>query len=422
MASVTLRSECPLVRARSGSHRHVVVQVDAAKLAGAAARLPMNLAFVLDRSGSMGGGKFEFARGATLEGISRLKQQDRFAVVVYDVEVDTVVPSTLASPSAARAAKEALERIGPRGGTDLCSGWLTGCREIAQRMEGDQVARACLFTDGQANHGETDPTLLARHAAELRARGIVTSTFGIGLDFDEHLLRTIADAGGGNARFIESNADFARLLREELGDAADVVHRAAGLHVAASEPGVSLEVIGPWVATRDDRGTRIALGDLVSEERVEFTLRVHIPEGAEGSVVRLEFGLSDREGDLAIAPAAVEWRRAAHAENDRQPRDLGVQRFAAARHADRARERGILANRQRDYGEARRLLNRVADRIAAYAGQDPELRGIVDQLRKDADRYGQPMDLLSQKQAYYGTSASLRQRSATGSAKRSTGG
>ncbi|GDX81689.1 hypothetical protein LBMAG42_35000 [Deltaproteobacteria bacterium] len=422
MTGLVVRSERSLVRAKSGSHRHLVVKVNAPKLAGTAARRPMNLAFVLDRSGSMAHGKLDFAKGAALEGIGRLQQSDRFAVVVYDQEIDVTTPSTLATETSKREATRALNEVHARGSTDLCSGWLTGCRQIAARLDETHVARALLFTDGQANHGETGHEALAQHAAELRARGIVTSTFGIGLDFDERLLRTIADAGGGNARFIESNADFARLLREELSDTMDVVHRGLILHIQTPHgplgEAIGVEVVGPWPVTKREGGFDVALGDLVSEEQLEFVLRIMLPPGAVGTTAELQFSLSERDGAVESPAASAGWTWETHDANDRQPRDVAVDRLVAARHADRAREAAVLANRGRDYGAAKRLLIRVADRIGGYAGHDSILREIEATLRADAVKYSTIMDGRSQKEAYYQSTSSLRGRTASGSATR----
>jgi hypothetical protein len=58
-------------------------------------------------------------------------------------------------------------------------------------------APALLLTNGQANHGITDPEVLVRHAAELTEEGITTTTLGYGEDFNEDLLTGMADAGRG---------------------------------------------------------------------------------------------------------------------------------------------------------------------------------------------------------------------------------
>src|SRR6478752_4612672 len=91
--------------------------------------------------------------------------------------------------------------------------------------------RMSLRTDGLANHGVTEHGALVTTAAELRRRGVATSTFGVGADFDERLLRDIAHEGGGNFYFVESPAQIPDLVTSELGEALEIVARGAALHV-----------------------------------------------------------------------------------------------------------------------------------------------------------------------------------------------
>ena len=151
-----------------------------------AERLPVNVALVLDRSGSMSGArKFVLAREAVEQALRMLHPSDRFALIVYDDQVDVLARSTHATPDAKRRALDALRDVEPRGSTDLCSGWMRGCQEIATHLADEGICRALLITDGLANVGTQDSATLARHAGELRRRGIATSTFGVGEDFDE---------------------------------------------------------------------------------------------------------------------------------------------------------------------------------------------------------------------------------------------
>ena len=53
------------------------------------------------------------------------------------------------------------------------------------------------------------------------------ATFGVGEDFDEALLRRMADAGGGNFQFIESSAQIAD-LQKQLVEAKQQVQDIAG--------------------------------------------------------------------------------------------------------------------------------------------------------------------------------------------------
>ena len=69
-------------------------------------RPPVNLGFVLDRSGSMGGqNKIGLARQAVLEAVHRLEDPDRFSAVVYDNEVEVVVGERRRPPARAGSSR-----------------------------------------------------------------------------------------------------------------------------------------------------------------------------------------------------------------------------------------------------------------------------------------------------------------------------
>ena len=77
------------------------------------------------------------------------------------------------------------DRSTPEGARTSGGGWLSGCQQVAEAIGRSNGARCLLMSDGQANMGITDPGDLERHARELQQRGVVTSTFGVGADFDE---------------------------------------------------------------------------------------------------------------------------------------------------------------------------------------------------------------------------------------------
>ncbi len=417
MSRLTARTERVFIHATYGGDRHVYVSYEAPKLQGERPRLPMNLSFVIDRSGSMSGEKIQTAIAGTQEGIRRLGAADRFSVVAYDDQVTVPVPSTPGTAEGKARAIAAVAGLEPGGSTDLHGGWMNGCNQIASFLAEGQVARCLLFTDGQVNHGVRDEETLVQRARELRARGIVTTTFGIGLDFNEHLLTRIADAGGGRGRYVEHAGGLPAMLGAELNDTLDVVHRAAELHIRCPA-GVRLEPIGPWEARREGDLCVLSLGDLVSEEITELVLRVRVPPGSDQAPFRITFQLHDRTGALPDADGACTWIRTPEAANKAQVRDVLVDRIVAARHAARAREQAVAANRARDHRKAADLLLGVAAKIDAYAGGDAELVKLVADLRRDAGTYGQTMTVMQQKQAHYQANAESRGRNEMGSAKR----
>ncbi|HEU4565318.1 MAG TPA: VWA domain-containing protein [Gemmatimonadaceae bacterium] len=422
MIPLNVRTDRSLIRAAARSRRYVTVRFVAPEAPPRAGRAPVNVAIVLDRSGSMGGEKFVLARQAAERALAMLRPEDRFALVVYDTEIDVLAPSTPAVPEAKRHALSALASIGPRGGTDLGGGWLRGCEQVALHASGELVNRCLLLTDGQANHGITDPGELARHAAALRERGVRTSTFGVGSDFDERLLGGMSDAGGGNSYFLDHPARIPEMITSELGEALEVVMRDAALEVtlpagARAEPLQRFR----WRHIEGDNELRVELGDLVSAQEMAVTIAIELPRGEAGETAAAGFALSDRDHATAGGPVELRWTWAGHPQNDRQPRDRTVDREVATLYAARARAEATERNRHGDYEGARRVLRRTADRILSYAGNDPELHRIASELLAETETFAAPMPAMAMKAAYYSADAVMRERAPSGRAKRGDG-
>lgn len=123
-----VRTERGLIRAGARSTRHAVISIVAPPAPERAEREPVNLAIVLDRSGSMGGQKFVLARRAVEQALAQLQPRDTFALVVYDNDVDLLAPCGPATAVARQAALSALDGIQPRGSTDLAAGYASSSR------------------------------------------------------------------------------------------------------------------------------------------------------------------------------------------------------------------------------------------------------------------------------------------------------
>ena len=70
--TLTVRPDRLLLRAAGNSRRYVLLRVVAPRADATAKRRPVNLAFVLDRSGSMSGPKIELAKAAVADAVARL--------------------------------------------------------------------------------------------------------------------------------------------------------------------------------------------------------------------------------------------------------------------------------------------------------------------------------------------------------------
>ncbi len=368
----------------------------------------------------MSGDKLALAKRAVEIAVDRLLPTDRFAVVCYDDEVDVVVEGTHASPEAKGNALGRLRRIDARGATDLGGGWLRGAEQVATALVEHGINRVLLLTDGLANRGITDPSVLTRHAGELRSRGVTTTTFGVGADFDETLLQSMADAGGGHFYFIEDARQIEDHIVSEVGELLAVVARAASLEITAPDS-LEISALSPFPVER--RGSRhfVLLGDLVAKQELEVVLRVRFPYGAIGEEVGILVAATDQEGVL-MGPGAqavgVGWEFADDQTNDRQDRDRTVDRAVAQLFAARARQEAATLNQSGNFAAAVGSLQRVAERIGSYAGDDERLREIAASLRGEEAQWSQSRPRMLLRRVYAESAYAMRSRSATGRARR----
>ncbi|MBA2381598.1 MAG: VWA domain-containing protein [Chloroflexi bacterium] len=419
--AIVVTADRHLIRSTARSQRFVLVQVTARAAAHQRERLPVNLAFVLDRSGSMSGEKIDLAKQTIVSALDHLDEGDRFSVIAYDDIVDVVVEGTAASAEARRLAVSRIGSIDARGSTNLSGGWLRGAEQVAGHLAADGVNRCLVMTDGLANMGITDATELARHASELRARGVSTTTFGIGADFDEVLLQSMADAGGGHFYFVRDAATIRDHITSEVGETLEVVARDVELEIVMPR-GVEVETISPQPARLGASRVVVTLGDLVSEQVLDVVLRATLPYGEIGTETGIVIGLRDRDGALVPAGRAsanderVAWTYADHAANDSQAREVAVDRAVAVQFAARARQEAVRRNGAGDYQGARDVLEATARRIKSYAGRDERMRALVRDLLEEQERFAAPMPALMLKEAHFASGNASRLRSATGQA------
>jgi Ca-activated chloride channel family protein len=420
---LSLRTDRQLIRAGARSTRYLMISLTAPVAPPRTERPPVNVGLVLDRSGSMDAErKFTLARDAVEQSLRLLRESDTFTLVVYDGEVDVLMPPASATAEAKRTALQRLASVQPRGCTDLHAGWNAGARGLADRarVEKNDVTRLLLLTDGLANAGVTDPHALTRRARDLRTLGVATTTFGVGADFDERLLRDIAHEGGGHFYFVETPAQIPDLLTSELGEALEVVRRDAALRIelpggAEAEPLNRFRVVR---AAGDDE-LRLELGDLTSGQDVSAVVRILFPRGEHGTATGVRVSVASADPVAREAEQTLLWQYASHAENDAQPRDRAVDREVARLYAARARAEATEFNRHGDYDRARRAIEATARRIQGYTFGDRELQQLRLSLLDELQDFARgPMSAMAMKSALFVAESVAKGRGRDGKARR----
>ena len=193
---LTARVDRSLVWKRGNSVRYLLaeVQAPAASVDRSGQPAALNLALVIDASGSMEGAPLAAAKQAAAGVVRQLSERDRVSLVSFDTTVTTHVEAVPVTAEGKTQALAAIAAVESGASTNLSAGWLAGATCVAHAMEGDPAGqhRVIVLSDGWANDGLTDPGVLARHAAALSQRGLYSSSVGIGDDYSTAQLRAMS--------------------------------------------------------------------------------------------------------------------------------------------------------------------------------------------------------------------------------------
>jgi len=261
-------------------------------------RRPMNIAVVLDRSGSMEDeGKMGHARAALHALIEKLDSEDIFSLVIYDNVVDVLWEAQRVGKGK-NELRRIVDRVYPRGSTNLGGGMVEGFKQAGRFAGREYINRVILISDGLANQGITDPVELARIARTYRSRSISLTTIGMGLDYNENLMLSLSESGGGNYYFVERSQGMAGLLEKEFGSMSSVLAQNASIEISPGRGVHVRDVIGCEFRIDRDRHV-IYVGDLYANETREFTVELVVPEGT-GSRVVARGALNFESGNVRI--------------------------------------------------------------------------------------------------------------------------
>jgi len=263
----------------------IKIGLDCLRLPRRESRPPVNLALVIDRSGSMGGDKIAKAREAALSAVRSLGPDDIISIIAYDTEVETLVPAQRVGR--ARGLEAAICRIEARGNTALHGGVAAGANELRKHIEDNRgVNRVILLSDGLANVGPSSPDELGRLGYSLMKEGISVSTIGLGLGYNEDLMARLALRSDGNTYFVENSADLPRIFAIELGDVLNVIARRVVIEIEFPEGVRPMHFVGRDGVIRGQRA-EITLSQLYGGQEKFALVEVEVSPAKSGSECEL---------------------------------------------------------------------------------------------------------------------------------------
>jgi len=354
---------------------------------------PINLALVLDHSGSMEGAKLEKARQAACIAIDHLQPSDIFSLVQFDNRVDVLIPAQPVEDK--ERLKAIVQQIRPGGSTALYDGVQEGAHQLRKYFDQKNVNRIILVSDGIANVGPSSPAELAGLGRDLREKGSSVTTVGLGDDYNEDVMVSIAEASGANYYYVKDAEKLPGVFEEELGQVKNAVAQDLRIIIEVPEGVEPIEIIGMPNVHFEARKATIRLGSFYGSQRRDLLVRCRIksPQGDSAEVGRIHVAYAapgdgkERQTDaVATVKFTDQQADAAKSVNSSVATQVALgQNADARRHALELQDAGRLK-------EAARVLQDQASADAAaapalknekLATEASSLRSVADQLDSD---------------------------------------
>jgi Ca-activated chloride channel family protein len=362
-------------------------------------RAPVNVAIVIDKSGSMSGKKIEKAKEAAILALHRLRASDIVSVVLYDSEVEVLVPATKMTKRDDIIHK--IRRVSAGGSTALYAGVQNGAEEVRKFLSRNRVNRIVLLSDGLANVGPDSPSALGQLGANLVDEGISVTTIGLGLGYNEDLMMQLAYRSDGGHYFAETADELASVFDHEFGRALSVVAQDVSIEVICGEDMRPVRLLGRE-GTIKDRSVHLDIQNIYSEHEKYAILEVQIPAQAnnkkrELALVRVNYqdmksNSAQKAGGVCDIRFTESKEAAEQAVNKRVLADaveqiaiLNNQRALALRDAGKTAEAQQVLYQNAGYLRTNAAYTN-SSKLAGYAGENEEDAENLDEANWTAQR------------------------------------
>ncbi len=200
-----------LVRMKEAQMLYVLLEIAPQEKTEEIPAPPLNVSLVLDRSTSMKDEKMDVLKSAAIKVMRNLRTQDIFSVVTFSDRAEVLIPASYTFDK--RKLESRIQMLQPSGATEIYQGLQAAYDEIQRNVGHDRVDHIILMTDGHTYGDEKQCLELAELAAK---QGIGISAMGIGKEWNDVFLDTLANRTGGSSRYISRTADIQTFLVEKF--------------------------------------------------------------------------------------------------------------------------------------------------------------------------------------------------------------
>jgi Ca-activated chloride channel family protein len=297
---------------------------------GVSKALGLNLALVLDVSGSMyeedgtGISRLKRIQDAALSAIQKLKPDDTLAIVAFAHNCQVVLPSTKLAEK--QKIEDTINRIDmfdvDPGGTAMDEGIYMGLSEVEKNSGLGRLSQVVVLTDGETS-GEQTCRQLAQQAAQKK---IQLTVMGVGTEWNASLIKDLARLSEGKWYYIDVNQalEAQRVFLEEFEHLAAAAFTDVELHIRPMKDikvkrvrQVVPEIKELKTSEPEERHMVASLGTLERDKPTRYVLDMSLPKRADGKYViaqlevTYDLGTGKRE-TTGMVPLEMEYTAAGH--------------------------------------------------------------------------------------------------------------
>ena len=249
-----------------------------------AERKPLNLVFVIDKSGSMReNNRMELVKRSLELLVDQLREDDRVGIVSFDSSGHIVMEST---PGAERwKLREAMRQMEPGGSTNAAEGLYLGYEMLSRNYQGGATNRVILASDGVANTGETDQQRILDRIADFTSRQVDLTTIGVGMsNHNDVFLEQMADKGDGACHYVDDFDEAKRIFIDRFTGTMQTIARDMKIQVEFNQ-----EQVARWrqigyenrsLQDHEFRDDRVDAGEVGAGHEIVALYEVELKSGA----------------------------------------------------------------------------------------------------------------------------------------------
>jgi Ca-activated chloride channel family protein len=388
--SVKVEPEQTKILASDGAEVIIKIDLTAGPAPEKKLRQPLNLAVVLDRSGSMSGAKIEKAKQAAAAVLDQMGSNDVYSLVAYDSQVQVLVPAQTIEDK--EMLKARIFRIQPGGSTALYGGVERGAEQLLKFLSSKRINRVILLSDGLANVGPSSTEELQSLGRRLSQKGVAVTTVGVGDDYNEDLMAGLAESSDANYYYVKDAETLPDIFRKELGFLLAVTAQEVEVEINVA---VGVEPLGFIGRSEhfEKRKAVVRFGPFSAEQNRYLFLRARLEDGKgkpnrDIAAVTVRYRDSSDQVQIIRHSAVVSLTKDEKAAQLSINRTIQAQRILMANAV--AKDQAMATADAGGYEEAGNKFRDQADSLSRAATEAPAayqqpLQAEAERLRKRAD-------------------------------------